>query len=44
MKVPVLIDQDQKLAYSIKDGNRELVTVIKAICADGSILHPSVIF
>ena len=43
-KATVLIDRDQKTAYSIEDGNRELITVIEAICADGSILHPSVIF
>lgn len=41
----VLVDHDQKGAvYHIEDGNRELVTVIETICADGSSLHPSVIF
>jgi predicted nucleic acid-binding protein len=43
-KATVLIDGDQKTAYSIEDGNRELITVIEAMCADGSVLHPSVIF
>jgi hypothetical protein len=43
-KVAVLVDRDQKMAYSIEDGNRELVTVIEAICADGSTVHPAVIF
>jgi hypothetical protein len=43
-KVAVLVDRDQKTAYSIEDGNRELVTVIEAICADGSTVHPTVIF
>jgi hypothetical protein len=43
-RITAMIDRDQKTAYSIEDGNRELVTVIEAICADGSILHPSVIF
>lgn len=43
-KITAMIDSDQKVAYSIEDGNRELVTVIEAICADGSVLHPSVIF
>jgi hypothetical protein len=43
-RVTAMVDRDQKLVYSIEDGNRELVTVIEAICADGSILHPSVIF
>jgi hypothetical protein len=43
-RATAMIDCDQKTAYSVKDGNRELVTVIETICADGSILHPSVIF
>jgi len=43
-RITAMIDSDQKVAYSIEDGNRELVTVIEAICADGSVLHPSVIF
>jgi hypothetical protein len=43
-RITAMIDRDQKIVYSIEDGNRELVTVIETICADGSILHPSVIF
>ena len=43
-KITAMIDRDQKVVYSIEDGNRELVTVIECICADGSVLHPSVIF
>lgn len=43
-KITAMIDCDQKTVYSIEDGNRELVTIIEAICADGAILHPSVIF
>jgi hypothetical protein len=43
-RITAMIDHDQQIAYSIEDGNRELVTVIETICADGSILHPSVIF
>jgi hypothetical protein len=43
-RITAMIDRDQKAVYSIEDGNRELVTIIEAICADGSILHPSVIF
>jgi hypothetical protein len=43
-KITAMIDRDQKEVYSIEDGNRELVTIIEAICADGSIIHPSVIF
>ena len=43
-RITAMIDRSQKMAYSIEDGNRELVTIIEAICADGSILYPSVIF
>ena len=43
-KITAMVDHSQKSVYSIEDGNRELVTIIECICADGSILHPSVIF
>jgi hypothetical protein len=43
-RITAMIDRDQGTVYSIEDGNRELVTVIETICADGSALHPSVIF
>jgi hypothetical protein len=39
-----MIDRDQQTVYLIEDGNRELVTVIETICADESVLRPSVIF
>lgn len=41
---PVLVDRDQKVVQSIQPGNRELVTIIECLCADGSALHPSVVF
>jgi hypothetical protein len=44
VKVAAIIDCDQATVYSVKDGNCELVTIIKAICADGTALLPSVIF
>jgi len=43
-RVTAMVDRDQTTVYSVEDGNRELVTVIEAVCADGSALHPSVIF
>ena len=43
-RVTAMIDRDQSAVYSIEDGNRELVTVIEAVCTDGSVLHPSIIF
>lgn len=43
-KVKAFVDRDQKDVYSIQDGNRELVTVIETVSADGSCLHPSVIY
>jgi hypothetical protein len=43
-KVVAIVDRDQATVYSIEDGNRELVTVIEAVCADGTALALSVIF
>ena len=43
-RIAALVDREQKQVYSIEDGNRELVTIIETVCADGSSLHPSVIF
>jgi hypothetical protein len=43
-RVAALVDRDQKTAYQLEDGNRELITVIETICADGTALRPSVIF
>ena len=43
-KVAAIIDRDQATVYSVEDGNRELVTIIEAVCADGTALLPSVIF
>ena len=43
-RVASIIDRDQKEVYNIEDGNRELVTVIETVCADGNALPPSVIF
>jgi hypothetical protein len=43
-KVKAFVDRDQKDVYSVEDGNRELVTVIETISADGSCLQPSVIY
>jgi hypothetical protein len=40
----VLVDWDQKTVQQVEDGNRKLVTVIKCVSADGSVLHPSVIY
>ncbi|KAF8234781.1 DDE-domain-containing protein [Tricholoma matsutake] len=43
-KVAVIIDSDQATVYSVEDGNHELVTIIEAVCADGTSLIPLVIF
>lgn len=38
------VDRGQKEVYSVEDGNRELVTVIETVSADGFSLQPSVIY
>jgi hypothetical protein len=43
-RIAALVDRDQKNVYHIEDGNRELVTIIETVCADGTSLHPCVIF
>ncbi|KAF9441488.1 hypothetical protein P691DRAFT_799479 [Macrolepiota fuliginosa MF-IS2] len=42
--VAVIVDQSQKTVQQVENGNQEMVTIIKAICADGGALPPSVIF
>jgi hypothetical protein len=42
-RVAALVDWDQRVAYQIEDGNRELVTIIETVCADGSSIRPSVV-
>ncbi|KIJ92954.1 hypothetical protein K443DRAFT_125762 [Laccaria amethystina LaAM-08-1] len=43
-KISAIIDCDQATVYFVEDGNHELVTIIEAICADGTALIPLVIF
>ena len=43
-RVLALVDQDQKSVKHVEDGNRELVTIIKCVAADGSSIWPSVVF
>ena len=39
-----LVDRDQASAKVVEDGNRELVTIIECVCADGTSLPPNIIF
>ncbi|KAF9477143.1 hypothetical protein BDN70DRAFT_811132, partial [Pholiota conissans] len=43
-RVRAIIDRDQKNVYNVENGNREMITVIETVCADGTTLHPSMIF
>jgi hypothetical protein len=43
-KVHVIVDRDQKTVRSIETGNRDLITIMECTCADGTILHPSIVF
>ena len=42
-RVAALVDRAQQTAYQVEDGDRELVTILETICADGSSIQPSVI-
>lgn len=43
-RVLALVDRDQKNVHQVEDGNRELVTIIECISADGSAIWPGVVF
>ena len=43
-RVLALVDRDQKSVKHVEDGNRELVTIIECVAADGSSIRPSVVF
>jgi hypothetical protein len=43
-RVKAFVDRDQKTAYQVGDGNRELVTMIETVCADGSYCPTTAIF
>lgn len=42
--VAAIVDRNQKNVQQVEDGNREMVTIIETVCADGTALPPSVIF
>lgn len=39
-----LVDRDQKTINHLENGDRELITIIECISADGTALPPSVIY
>ena len=39
-----LVKCSQDTVYQVEDTNRELVTIIEAVCADGTAIPPSVVF
>jgi hypothetical protein len=43
-KVKAFVDRDQKDVYSVEDGNRELITMMECVGADGWPMHPSAIY
>jgi hypothetical protein len=43
-KVKAFVDHDQKDVYSVEDGNRELITMIECVGANGWAMHPSAIY
>jgi hypothetical protein len=40
----VLVDRNMRTVSCVENGNRQNVTVIECVCADGTALHPCVIF
>jgi hypothetical protein len=43
-RVRAFVDRDQKCVFQVEDGDRELVTIIECISADGHAIRPSVVF
>ena len=43
-RVHALVDCDQKTVHQVEDRNRELVTTIECVYADGTAIHPSMVF
>ena len=39
-----IVDKDQKMPQSKVDGNKEMVTIIECVCADGTALDSMAIF
>lgn len=39
-----MVDWDQSTVYQVEDGDRELVTIIECVCADGTAIRPSAVF
>ena len=44
MRSRVLVDRTKKNVYTVMDGNKELVTWLETVCADGTALPPMAIF
>lgn len=43
-KEQVIGPKGQRLQYKQQNGDREMITVLETICADGSTLRPTVVF
>jgi hypothetical protein len=43
-RVQAFVDCDQKCVFQVEDGDRELVTIIECISADGQAIPPSAVF
>ncbi|KAF5342713.1 hypothetical protein D9758_015870 [Tetrapyrgos nigripes] len=42
--IAALVDREQKSVYSVRSGNRDLITIVEAMNAKGKALHSSFIF
>ena len=43
-RIMAIVDRDQKTVQHVEDGNRELVTIIECVCADGTAIRPSLVY
>jgi hypothetical protein len=43
-RIPAIVDRDLKVAYNTEHGDREMMTVIECVSADGTVLPPTVVY
>lgn len=43
-RVRAFVDRDQTSVTQVEDGDRELVTMIECVCADGTAIRPGAVF
>ncbi|THU83056.1 CENP-B protein [Dendrothele bispora CBS 962.96] len=43
-RVRAIVDRSLRTVRSVEYGKKDLVTILETVCADGTVLHPTVVF